>query len=495
MSEYTKIDSLIWQIYVDTGYYEYVSLMPDGKKRSKNLRMLFERATQYEKTSLKGLFNFIKFIDKLILSNSDMSAAKTIGENDNVVRIMSIHKSKGLEFPVVFLSGTGKKFNMQDMGKSLLIHQDIGLGPDYINADRRISYPTMAKLAVKQKMKLELLSEELRILYVALTRAKEKLIITGIDKNLDKSKEMYSNINNLNKIPVYTASKANNFLSWIEQVIFNEWEILNKKLDINFYLKEDILKDIQVEDTKKVIDNLAIPEDVDTTFIDEQLSWKYKNIELSKIPTKLSVSEIKRRHNLDNIEDAQFKAEQLQSEPKFLSGKKKISNAEKGSIVHLIIQHLSLNKNHTITTIKQEIQNMILKNLLTEEEYESIDVNKIYKFTVSDIYKRMTKSSKVYKEQPFYMSLPVNDIYKDIKGSNTILVQGIIDCFFEEDDGLVLIDYKTDYVENNNLESLVEKYSVQLEYYKKALEEATSKKVKQIYIYSLYCNKAIEKQC
>jgi len=228
----------------------------------------------------------------------------------------------------------------------------------------------------------------------------------------------------------------------------------------------------------------------DISSIDKELSWEYENIQLSKIPTKLSVSEIKARYNLEDINNDNI--EQMQKEPKFLNSKKSITNAKKGSIMHLIIQHLSLKLNHTVETIHQEVQNMVLKNLLTNEEYKSIDITKIYKFTLSDLYKRMVRSDEVYKEKPFYITVPVKEVYKEVEQDDTILVQGIIDCYFEENGEIVLIDYKTDYVENGNIESLVDKYYIQLNYYKRALENATAKKVKQVYIYSLYCNKEVE---
>ena len=188
-SEYLNIDELIWTIYIDTGYYNYASLMPDGNIRAANLKMLFERAKKFEAATFKGLFNFINFIDKLRLSSGDMGAAKLIGENENVVRIMSIHKSKGLEFPVVFLCDTAKQFNLRDLNDSIILHQDIGIGPKYINTQKKISYNTIAKEAIKIKSKTEAISEEMRVLYVALTRAREKLIITGVEKNYEKSIE------------------------------------------------------------------------------------------------------------------------------------------------------------------------------------------------------------------------------------------------------------------------------------------------------------------
>ena len=183
-STFMPIDEFIWYIYMDTAYYGFVGAMPNGVLRQANLRILFQRAKQYEDTSFKGLFNFINFINKLRKSSGDMGSAKILGENEDVVRIMSIHKSKGLEFPVVFLCGTGKQFNLMDLNKNILYHDDLGLGPDFVHIEKRVSYSTLAKEAIKQKTRFETLSEEMRILYVAFTRAKEKLIITGATSNL-----------------------------------------------------------------------------------------------------------------------------------------------------------------------------------------------------------------------------------------------------------------------------------------------------------------------
>lgn len=186
--EYMPLNEFIWKLYTETGFYNYVSLMPNGTLRASNLKILFEKAKQYESTSFKGLYNFISFIDKLHFSNNDMSGAKLIGENEDVIRIMSIHKSKGLEFPVVFVCSTSKKFNMQDIDRDIiLMHQDLGLGAKYINYEEGEVYTTLAREAVKHKAKLELISEEMRVLYVALTRAKEKLIITGLEKDYKNS--------------------------------------------------------------------------------------------------------------------------------------------------------------------------------------------------------------------------------------------------------------------------------------------------------------------
>ena len=216
--EYLALDELIWQIYLDTGYYNYVSLMPNGVLRQANLNILFEKAKEYEKSTFKSLFNFINFIDKLKTNNGDMDSAKLIGENEDVVRIMSIHKSKGLEFPVVFLCSTAKKFNMQDLNDNILLHQDIGIGPKYIDYERRIEYNTLAKTAIAEKIKTETISEEMRILYVALTRAKEKLIITGLSKDIEKEqkkkKDLLETYNEKNINP-NILKNYKSYLDWI----------------------------------------------------------------------------------------------------------------------------------------------------------------------------------------------------------------------------------------------------------------------------------------
>ena len=235
MQEYNTLDELIWQIYEDSNYYNYVGLLNNGKLRQANLKMLFEKARQYEQASFKGLYNFINFIDKIKTNNKDMGTAKIIGENENVVRIMSIHKSKGLEFPVVFLSGTSKKFNQRDLNDNILMHQDLGFGPKYINYERRIEYSTLAKEALKIKLKTESLSEEMRILYVALTRAKEKLYITGIEKDFGKSikeKEDLIQIYKGDKLNRNLIKKYKSYLDWIELVSLNCKEEIKDLLQI-----------------------------------------------------------------------------------------------------------------------------------------------------------------------------------------------------------------------------------------------------------------------
>ena len=244
--EYLALDELIWKIYIDTGYYNYVGMMPNGEQRQANLRILFERAKQYENVSFKGLYNFINYIEKLKVSSGDLSSAKIIGENDDVIRIMSIHKSKGLEFPVVFLANMNKQFNKQDIRKDdVLLHQKYGIGVKYINYDMQIQYDTLARQAIKSKIETENISEEMRILYVALTRAKEKIYITATSKEITKKMEkmqkqveIYKKENS--KINQILLKKCMSYLEWILYVYLYNKNRTEEIATINIISQEKI---------------------------------------------------------------------------------------------------------------------------------------------------------------------------------------------------------------------------------------------------------------
>ena len=502
-NEYLNLDELIWKIYLDTGYYNYVGLMQNGKLRQANLKMLFERAKQYESASFKGLFNFINFIDKLRLSSGDLGSAKIIGENEDVIRIMSIHKSKGLEFPVVFLSSTGKKFNMQDLNKKVLLHQDIGLGPTYTNYEKKIEYPTLAKEAIKIVSKREILAEEMRVLYVALTRAKEKLVITGIEKDVNdsidskqKELEIYKDSTE-NKMNPSLVAKYKSYIDWIELVYLK-----NKDKDImkfNIINKKDILKDKAEEkesdiDILKEIKNRATSkENMDK--IKQELEWKYKYEESVELPSELSVSKIKELKNNKQRQNYNQNHNHNQevsfAKPNFLIEKTELTGAEKGTIMHLCLQKLNHKEEYDLEKLKRMVKSLVEKEIILPKEAESVNYNKILEFLKSDIWKEMKEAKLVEQEKPFYFNIKANEIY-DVKSEEDILVQGIIDLYYiNKNDELVLVDYKTDYVENNDEESLKEKYDIQLAIYKKALEKALDRKVDKVYIYSTWLARVI----
>ena len=482
--KYLPLDELIWQIYIDTNLINIVGLMPNGAIRQANLKMLFEKAKQFENASFKGLFNFINFIDRLKNNNGDLSSAKLIGENENVIRIMSIHKSKGLEFPVVFLCGTGKSFNMRDLNEDILLHQDMGIGPKLIDFERRIEYDTLAKEAIKLKIKLETLSEEQRILYVALTRAKEKLIITGISKDLEKDfkqkRELLQIYNeNMNIIDYKLVKKYKTYLDWLELVYLKNENKITDIATLYTYTKTDLEKELNNKEQEK-LNNIKekIFENTkdlkDTENIKEILNWKYRYKKSSEIPTKTAVTRLKAE------EDKKIELTEI---PKFMGKEKKITPAEKGTLMHLCIQRLNEKQTYTKETIKQMIQSLVLKEIITTTEADAINIDTLYKYTKSALWNDLSKAKEIHKEQPFYINIPAKEIYENIETDENILVQGIIDLYYiSEDNKLILIDYKTDYVKKP--EELINKYKTQLSIYKKALENSLNRRVDETYIFS-----------
>ena len=514
-AQYMALDEWIWNIYTKTGYMDYVSLMPNGNLRVSNLRMLFERAKQYESASFKGLFNFINFIDKIKFNSEDLTSAKIIGENEDVIRIMSIHKSKGLEFPVVILAGTGKQFNMQDLNGKILLDQDIGLGPQYIDYKRHIEFKTLAKKAITIKSKKEAISEEMRVLYVALTRAKEKLIIVGRQKDVNKKmQEKQKNLEAYSQeINPYLLQKYKTYLDWLELIYLKEgYENtkniftfdIHKKADIILNLKEEKdeeqdIYELITEKTKEV--NKEEAED-----IEKLLDWEYEYKDLAGIPTKTSVTKIKEISNIEDMNESTRKINidieeslplkvSITEKPKFLNENKevKITNAQKGTLMHLCIQRMCERQDYDLEKIDELITTLQDKSLITEVEANNINKEKLLEYTKSKLWDMLKHAKEIHKEKPFYINIKASKLYDNIseKDDENILVQGVIDLYFiTNDDKLVLIDFKTDYVKNE--EELINKYKKQLELYKEALEQALNRKVDQMGLYSLYLNRTLE---
>lgn len=520
MSQYLSTDKLLWHLYNETGYYGMVGAMPAGEQRQANLRILFERARQFEGTSYKGLFNFIYFIDKLKSSRGDMGSAKILGENDNVVRIMSIHKSKGLEFPMVILSGCGKQFNMQDTTKRILFHQQMGFGPDVVHHRRRLAYPSVPKLAIREKIRTESLSEEMRILYVAMTRAKEKLIITGAVSDITKTVGQWAGCAVVpgEKLPVYDILKGRRFLDWIGPAVFRNrcCQVLRSLAgtdDLDDVIVDDSsVWNIRLWDKNQILnpspEDAAAGEDV---FLPEEfcpgmeyngfseeiarrLSWEYPYDKATRVAAKISVSELKRRFEAQWREEmagtgAAFEnlfsgnLPHLIRKPMFLEERKGLSAAEAGTAMHFVMQHLDFTNNG----FEAQIEEMVARDLLTRQQADSVGVERIRKFLESPLGTRIMASGNVNREIPFQMELPCHELYDDMKDEiywdETILLQGVIDCYFEEEDGIVLLDYKTDQVPEGGIDVIRERYRVQIDYYARALGLLTGKKVKGKFIY------------
>lgn len=490
-------------------------LMPNGELRQANLKMLFQKAKQYESSNFKGLYNFINFIDRLKLSSGDLGSAKLIGENDNVIRIMSIHKSKGLEFPVVFLSSTGKQFNLMDLNDSVLLHQEMGIGVKYIDYDKQIQYDTLSKASLRSKMLIETLSEEMRILYVALTRAKEKLIITGIKNDYQKdflkmSEQVERYIKKDGKINTILIKKYKKYLDWILLVYEYEKEKNKNCMLLNLYKKKDILnrcKKIQKEKVN-VIEELNKKEITKEEFktLEKILNYTYPNKLATTIPTKTSVTKLKQveQEKLDiGIEELIGKQRNLEDKiedviefpkPQFLKleEKNKLTGAQKGTLIHLCMQNLDEKVDYNLIKVKELINSLVEKQIITKIEADNINPFKILEFTKSEIWRELKTAKLIEREKPFYLNIPANTIYNE-EIEETILVQGVIDLYYvNKNNELILVDYKTDYIEKNKKYELVNKYKKQLELYQKALEQSFNKKVSKKYIYSTCLGQAIE---
>ncbi|WP_026884365.1 helicase-exonuclease AddAB subunit AddA [Clostridium akagii] len=523
-SLYIPIDEFIWYLYTETGYYGYAGAMQGGMQRQANLRILFQRAKVYESTSYKGLFNFISFINRLKISSKDMGSAKLLGENQDVVRIMSIHKSKGLEFPIVIMPGCGKNFNLRDMTKSVLLHYDLGIGPDYVNFKRRISYPTIFKNAIKKKIKIESISEEMRILYVALTRAKEKLIITGAVSNFTKSATKWSSEVNSDeeKVSEDVVLKGKNYLDWICCAVMKhkDGEILrskagielnkintakdNSRWKVELWKKNDIVKDeesakpiIEDKDGEDRLHNILLeieskpPRTEYYEEINRRLSWEYKYKDSNLMPSSISVTELKGQYSGEEDYSKNLFSEGLKKRPAFMEHKNTLTPSERGTAMHNVLQRIDFNLGIDNASIKKQMDKMIFRELITENQGNAVDINKIIRFFESELGKRMLSSKTVKREVPFVVRLKASDVYK-VTNEEYIMLQGAIDCYFEEEDYIVLVDYKTDYVTDENVDIVIEKYTDQLKYYSSALEKITGKIVKEKFLYLFYDGRIVK---
>ena len=517
-SLYMSTDEFLWHLYMKSGYYAYVGALPSGSQRQANLKILFERAKQFEETSFKGIFNFINFIDKIKKSNSDMGSAKTLGENANVVRIMSIHKSKGLEFPIVFCSAMSKNFNTMDFKKDMLYHYELGFGPQLVDIDRRISYPSIAKEALKYKMNLENLSEEMRILYVALTRAKEKLILTGAVKDIPGTLHKWGkNLDGNNPLSQYDVLKAKNYLDWIIPSVLKhkDFKEIRKEYEIDIlsqsshdskwsfktWEREDVIVEKKEEETniesllKNMEENSGEADHMDE--IVKKLNYTYPYEESVKVSASISVSEIKKMQSTheEDYSKPMYDEKITLKRPLFIQeseSKNKISPQERGTIVHLVMEVLDLNRVNTIDEIKEQIKDLIKREIISEKQSLVINPFKVYKFYKSKIGKRALSSNFMKREQSIYSQIKMNDIYlnnEDIQNNRAIyeeesmMLRGIIDLYFEEDDEIVIVDYKTDYIDEENKQDVINRYRKQLDLYADALTKLTGKKVKEKYLY------------
>lgn len=500
---YLPMHELLWRIFDRTGYADYAAAMPGGEQRTANLRMLEEKAAAYEETSYRGLYNFVRYIENLRKAEIDYGEANIGGEEADTVNIMSIHKSKGLEFPIVFVCGLHKSFNRMDVRSRVILHPDLGLGCDYTDPVLRVRIPLLMKRFLQKKTDEDNLSEELRVLYVALTRAKEKLILTGVLKGTEKKLSLWNQNAPDEEGLSYTAlSGAENCLDWIMPVVLSN---SNGPFDLQFVTIEGLVKEevkgqvsLQMAGErllKRKTEEEEAPVKQAREEIERLFSWKYPFEAGRKSGGQLTVSELKKMGMEE--EEAGTVLIDVPPEPLIPAFRKKdipAKGAALGTIYHKILEKLDYGQVLNRPQIQAQIQALKIQGFLTEEEETSVDCGMILRFVRSSLGRRMKDAflkESLYREQPFIIGVPAKEIKAEWNSEELVLVQGIIDVWFEEEDGLVLADYKTDYTIDPSGEELVQKYKTQLEYYRKALSQVTGKPVKEAWIYSFWLGKAI----
>ena len=531
MAAYTPVHELILYVLKETGYGNYARALPGGEQRFANLTMLVEKAMDYEKTSYRGLFNFVRYIEQLQAYEVDYGEVNLTGAGNTAVEIMTIHKSKGLEFPVVFVAGMGKQFNFQDMNAGLLLHPELGIGADAVIPEKRVIASSLNKQIIRRQLLKESLGEELRVLYVAMTRAKEKLILTGTVGKLEKQMVSLSRFLDEEEelLPLGTRIKAKNYWAFVLPALvrhramselLGEYGILMKKQKgIYDDVSDFVIKKVTVRQmTEKAVilqaGNQMQEEylknwDADQVYdkevreeIEKRFSFVYPYKYLEDIPVKVSVSDLKKRswHDESELEEnISVSAEEQEEEqeapvPAFMAEKQEeYKGAARGTAYHRVMECLDYAEADTEEQLRAQLKRLLESQKMTEQEAECIRIWDIRRFVESGLGQRMKKAAMkkhLYREQPFVIQRSASMLDDGWK-NETVLVQGIIDAYFMEEEEIVLVDYKTDRVKRGQEQKLIDLYHVQLEDYARALERMTGKRVKEKIIYSFTLQKEI----
>ena len=506
---FITVRELLWQIYTQTGYYDYAGALPMGKIKQANLTMLLERAESAAQTGIKSLFDFINYIEKIEKNAVETGEAKVLNENENVVRIMTIHKSKGLEFPVVFVSGLGKGFNISDISESYIFHSKIGVGCDYLNSQTRVCRKTAAKTVIAEKIRQELIEEEMRVLYVALTRAKEKLILTCGVKDIEKTRMKWcSNSSATGHMKEYYVRSAHRYIDWIGAAVASHKDADSLRAGIYIGKSDDcsnwsinIIDGSEKENSEEDVPEGNMPVEGNMPLIEEKpsfdvfsaLSYEYPYKKFADISASISISEIKRNYQKELLEEPEIKQEYKR--PDFTKEVSKLTSAQKGTAIHTVMEHLDFRKKYTKEELKEFTKYLREISVITEEEEKSVNLRKIENFILSPIGERIRNADTVKKETPFAMEISAYEAYGDEnyrQCDEKVVVHGIVDCYFSEGNKTVLLDYKTDYVPKGEENGFFDKYKIQLDIYSLAIERSTGRKVDEKYIYSFYLDKFIK---
>ncbi|WP_458408213.1 helicase-exonuclease AddAB subunit AddA [Anaerotignum sp.] len=510
-----SLHELLRMLYRETGYYDYLGMTSGGALRQANLRLLLDKAEQYEQGSRKGLFYFIRYVEDMKTAEVETSSAKLQDDSSEHIRVMTIHKSKGLEFPVVFVSDMGKAFNEMDSREKVIFHQKWGMGMDWMDLDKRVSYRTLSRMALADAIRMENLAEEIRVLYVALTRAKEKLILTGTTKDLEKSLWKWSQTAETKQqtLPLFRLRRAKSYFDWVMPAYmrhpgFEQNADAWAEMDYRFG-KEDSQWSFSI----LTRDTVLQPVDEEQKLAEEQqeyfagwespaemtaqreeifriLSWQYPYGKETKLPAKLSISEIKRKYQEEM-------SGELQTVPKIIRLPEKqeakgLTGAQIGTAMHTVLEECDLRKEYDKEGLEELISGLVKKGRLTEEEAKAVRGRELLQFFKSRLAQRLRVADKIETERTFSLLMQPKELFfgKEYETvTDTILVNGIIDCYFVEKNQVILLDYKSDRIYDE--EELKERYRIQLQLYKLALERALSLPVAETYIYSLAMGKEI----
>lgn len=525
LTPFTSIRDLLQRILDDYDYLNYVTALPAGSKRRANVEMLLTKASAFEKTSYFGLFHFIRYMEQLEKYDVDYGEADTLDENADVVRIMSIHKSKGLEFPVVFVSGLSKRFNMQDANQSLIVDMDLGVAVDYVDSVRRIKNKTLRRAVLSAKMKEDNLAEELRVLYVALTRAREKLILTAV---LDKADEKWelAQMTGQERLTYLDFCEAGSYMDFLLPIL-PKTGIAVKTLRTEDLAAEELGEQLRMGDRREQLRLIACgetpltgdPEENERKlmYLRERFAYQYPHPGLQKLYTKTTVSELKIAAMAEKDEAAFHTFEEKEVVPYipgFRREQEKVSGAVRGNAFHRTMELLDftylftesglftgcpnnyeeyrrgLDKNRLQNRLEEFLQRETISLRLTEEYAKAVSLPKILNFLEQELAYRMWRAQEqglLYREQPFVLGIDAKRLDPDLPEGEKVLIQGIIDVFFIEDGEIVLLDYKTDVIDS--LEALWNRYNVQIQYYEEALTKLMQMPVKERILYSFYLEK------
>lgn len=552
------LGDLLWMVYRETGYYDFVGGLPGGSQRQANLRALIDRARGYEQSSrFRGLFRFLRFLGRMRDTGADLGAARALGEGENVVRIVSIHKSKGLEFPVVFAAGLGRGFNRRDLNGMFLKHKALGFGPRMTELDTRVAYPTLPQLAIRKRLAAEMLAEEMRVLYVALTRPKEKLILVGTVKDAAKQWDGWRETaaRSGDGLPDYAVAAASCYLDWIgpAAVLAESEDAGRVKWSSRIVPLQELARgpspalpegtgEDEAEAVRQALTEgrpVPLRDDESDRRVRSVLSWRYPGEEATKLPAKTSITAWKTRlfdmaagngggngdvlqsedeagidgrGPLDRsteaaagieVDDEQARTagagswDQDQAaaaspvltyrlrRPRFIA-ESKLTPAERGTAFHLVMQHLPLQAGVDESDVERLLDGMVERRLLFPEQRAAVGAASVAAFCRTALFDRMCSAVRVWREIPFTYGVPASVVYPGAASGladESAVIQGVVDCLIEEEDGLVLIDYKTDMLRGGSAETAAEKHRFQVEKYGEAIERIAGRPVREAYVY------------